>query len=177
MSKSVSVQVFYCWLIYILRLRSIYQEEKFGNHINRFNLVIFLCPSQARTWISNVICSCCAYVQWEEFEDTKGAIRFRTSKKNRQRNGRKHTHKTRDRVTRIGGELKCSGRVISSCSTSGIHRVNPVRKSVISREWGKGREVFPTRGTYLWSFVTQLFHNGQPSHGGDRKIFEVMTST
>jgi hypothetical protein len=22
-----------------------------------------------------------------------------------------------------------------------------------------------------------IFHNGQPSHGGDRKIFEVMTST
>jgi hypothetical protein len=27
------------------------------------------------------------------------------------------------------------------------------------------------------SFVTQTFHNGQPSHGGDRKIFEVVTST
>jgi hypothetical protein len=25
--------------------------------------------------------------------------------------------------------------------------------------------------------VTQIFHNGQPSHCGDRKIFEVMTST
>jgi hypothetical protein len=25
--------------------------------------------------------------------------------------------------------------------------------------------------------VTQVFHNGQPSHGGDRKTFEVMTST
>jgi hypothetical protein len=42
------------------------------------------------------------------FEDIKGAIRIRTSKKNRQRNGQKkkdkqrstkHTHKTRDRVT------------------------------------------------------------------------------
>ena len=32
-------------------------------------------------------------------------------------------------------------------------------------------------GTYPWSFVTQIFHNGQPCHGGDRKIFEVMTST
>jgi hypothetical protein len=30
---------------------------------------------------------------------------------------------------------------------------------------------------YPWSFVTQIFQNGQPSHGGDRKIFEVMTST
>jgi hypothetical protein len=37
--------------------------------------------------------------------------------------------------------------------------------------------VFTTSGTYPWSFVTQIFHNGQPSHGGDRKIFKVMTST
>ena len=39
------------------------------------------------------------------------------------------------------------------------------------------REVFTTSGTYPWSFVTQIFHNGQPSHGGDHKTFEVMTST
>ena len=34
---------------------------------------------------------------------------------------------------------------------------------------------------YKWNisvvFVTQIFNNGQPSHGGGRKIFEVMTST
>jgi hypothetical protein len=30
---------------------------------------------------------------------------------------------------------------------------------------------------YPWSFVTQIFHSGQPSYGGDRKTFEVMTST
>ena len=36
--------------------------------------------------------------------------------------------------------------------------------------------MFTTSGTYPWSFVTQIFHNGQPSHGGDRKIFELMTS-
>jgi hypothetical protein len=36
--------------------------------------------------------------------------------------------------------------------------------------------VLTTSGTYPWSFVTQIFHNGQPSHGGDRTIFEVMTS-
>ena len=36
-----------------------------------------------------------------------------------------------------------------------------------------------TSGTYPWSFaiVTKIFHNGQTSHGGDHKIFEVMTST
>jgi len=31
--------------------------------------------------------------------------------------------------------------------------------------------------TYPWSFVTHILHNGQPSHGCDRKTFEVMTST
>jgi hypothetical protein len=36
---------------------------------------------------------------------------------------------------------------------------------------------FTTSGTYPWSFVTQIFHNGPPSHVGDRKIFEVITST
>jgi hypothetical protein len=92
----------------------------------------------------------------------------------------KHTYKTKDRVTRTplktGGERKYSGRVSSSCSTSGTRRVNLVTNPVISREWGKDREVFTTSGTYPWSFVTQIFHNSQPNHGGDRKTFEVMTS-
>jgi hypothetical protein len=55
--------------------------------------------------------------------------------------------------------------------------VNLVTNLVIIHELGKDREVFTTSGTYLWSFVTQLFHNGQPSHDGDHTIFEVMTST
>ena len=37
----------------------------------------------------------------------------------------KHTYKTKDRITRTpqktGGELRCSGRVRSSCSTSGTY--------------------------------------------------------
>jgi hypothetical protein len=38
--------------------------------------------------------------------------------------------------------------------------------------------MFTTSGTYPWSFVmTHIFHNGQPCHGGDRKTFEIMTST
>jgi len=53
----------------------------------------------------------------------------------------KHTHKTKDRVTRnplkTGGELRCSGRVNSSCSTSGTRRVNLVTNPVINHEWGK----------------------------------------
>jgi len=37
--------------------------------------------------------------------------------------------------------------------------------------------MFTTSGTYPLSFVTHIFHNSQPSHGGDRKTLEVMTST
>ena len=60
----------------------------------------------------------------EEFEDTKGVISIRKSKKNRQHNDKKkkvltdkqqstkHTHKTKDRVARTplktGGQLRCS---------------------------------------------------------------------
>ena len=50
----------------------------------------------------------------------------------------KHTYKTKDRVTRTPlktrGELRSSGRVDSSCSTSGTRRVNLVTNLVISRE-------------------------------------------
>ena len=103
-------------------------------------------------------------------KSTKGQIR-----------SRKHTYKTKDLVTRTplktGGELMCSGRLCSSCSTSETRRVNLVTNSVISHEWVKDREEFTTSGIYPWSFVTQIFHNGHPSHGGDNKIFEVMTST
>jgi hypothetical protein len=46
-----------------------------------------------------------------------------------------HIHKTKDRVTRTllktGGELRCSGRISSSCSTSGTRRVNIVTNPLI----------------------------------------------
>ena len=54
----------------------------------------------------------------EEFEDTKGVIRIRISKKNRQHNGQKekgqrdkqrstkYTHKTKDRVARTPLKVK-----------------------------------------------------------------------
>ena len=38
-------------------------------------------------------------------------------------------------------------------------------------------EVSTTSATYPWSFLTQTFHNDQPSHGGDRKTLEVMILT
>ena len=57
----------------------------------------------------------------KEFEDTKGVISIPKSKKDRQHDGQKkkdkqqstkHTHKTKDQVTRtplkIGGEVRCS---------------------------------------------------------------------
>ena len=105
----------------------------------------------------------------------------RKGQKDKQRST-KHTYKTKDRVTRTpiktGGELRCSGRVGSSYSTSGTRHVNLVTNPVISREWGKDREVFTTSGTYrghLWHRYSIMVN--QVIHGGDRKIFEVMTST
>ena len=50
----------------------------------------------------------------------------------------KHTHKTKDRVTRTplktGDELRCSEKVSSSCSPSDTRRVNLVTTPVISHE-------------------------------------------
>ena len=64
----------------------------------------------------------------------------------------KQTHKTKDWVTlaplKTGDEL--------SCSTSGTRRVKLVTNPVISREWGKDREVFTTSGSYPWSIVTDI---------------------
>jgi hypothetical protein len=54
----------------------------------------------------------------------------------RTNNDLQNIYKTKDRVTRtplkIGGELRCSRRVGSSCSTSGTRRVNLVTNPVIS---------------------------------------------
>ena len=65
--------------------------------------------------------------------------------------------------------------ISSPCSTSGTRRVNLVTNPVISRELGKDQEVFTKSKTYQWSYVTQIFHNDQPSHGGDRKIYYLKT--
>ena len=111
--------------------------------------------------------------------DTKPYIEEQTTQwpkgkeqKDKQRS-EKHTYKTKDRVTRTPlktrGELRCSGRVSSSCSTSDTRRVNLITNPVISREWGKDREVLTTmehiRG-HLWHRYSKTDN-----------IFEVMTST
>jgi hypothetical protein len=93
----------------------------------------------------------------------------------------KHTYRTKHRVTltplKTGRDFRYSGKVSISSSTSDTCRVNLVTNQVISHERGKNRQMFTTSGTYPWSFVTQIFHSGLPSHVGDRKTFEVMTST
>ena len=84
--------------------------------------------------------------QEEEFEVTKGVIRIRNSKKDIQHYGQNkkdhdlqnNTHKSKDRVTRTtpkpGDALRCSGRVSTSCSTSGTHFVTLVTNPMISYE-------------------------------------------
>ena len=83
----------------------------------------------------------------KSFEHTKGVIRIRISKKDRQHNGQKkkgqndkqrstkHTHKTKDRVTRTplktGGTPRFSGRVSSSCSNIDTRRVKRLESQTI----------------------------------------------
>ena len=50
---------------------------------------------------------------------------------------------------------------------SDTRRVNLSANPVISQEMT--RKCLQISGTYPWSFVTQIFHNGQPSRGGDCK--------
>ena len=98
----------------------------------------------------------------EKFEDTKGVIRIRKLKKDRQYSGQKKkdnrtnndlqsaTQKTNDWATRAllktRGELRWSRRVSSSCSISGTRHATLVTNSVISHAWGKNREVLMTSG-------------------------------
>ena len=87
-----------------------------------------------------------------------GVIRILKAKNNRQdncqkivqkykRRSLKHTHKTKDRLTRIPTN---TGNVSSSWSTSETRRVNLVTNPVINHERGKDREVEPIVGVHLW---------------------------
>lgn len=71
--------------------------------------------------------------------------------------------KTRD-------ELVCSGRVCSSCSTTGILRITLVNIPMGSLEWEKGDIGILTRGTYQWSRMTQTFRIRLTKH---KKSFEI----
>jgi hypothetical protein len=101
---------------------------------------------------------------YEEFEDTKRVIRIRKSKKNRQPNDQKDKQRSIKHTRfplKTGRELRCSGRISSSCFISGTRRVNLVTNPVLSHERGKDLEVFATSVTYPCSFVTQIFQTGQ----------------
>ena len=127
------------------------------------------------TFYSVLMSSTVIFKTEEEFEDTKGVIKIRKSKKDRQHNGHKKrnrrtnndlqntTHKTKDRVTRTplstGCEIKCSGRVSSSCSSSDTSRVTLVTNLVISYERGQDPKMITESETYS-SCVTQMFRNG-----------------
>ena len=99
------------------------------------------------------------YIEWQTTQWPKEKV-----PKDKQRST-KHTHRTKDRATRTplktGDELRCSGRVRSSCSTSGTRRVYLVIDTVISHEWGKDREVFATSGTYYVIYDTYILVSNQ----------------
>jgi hypothetical protein len=85
--------------------------------------------------------------------------------------------------------------MVCSCSTSGLNllEIFHERSSAISfpcllgikcvykckkkNQERTGKCLRQVEHIHAWSFVIQIFHNGQLSHDGDRNIFEVMTST
>ena len=81
---------------------------------------------------------------------TDNTMAKRKGQKDKQRST-KYTYKTKDRVTRTplttGGELRCSGRVSSSCSTSSIRRVDLVTRGG-SRVCSKGGGGVSRRGVW-----------------------------
>ena len=99
------------------------------------------------------------YIEWQTIQWPKEKV-----PKDKQRST-KHTHRTKDRATRTplktGDELRCSGRVSSSCSTSGTRRVYLIIDTVISHDWGKDREVLTTSGTYYVIYDTYILVSNQ----------------
>ena len=110
---------------------------------------------------------------YEKFEETKGVIRSRKSKKVRKYHGQKRKdkernngphdtqQKTKDCVTwtplkTTRGELIWSRIVSSSCSNNDTCWITLVTIPMISHEWGKDRIMSTTNGTYPKSFVTHL---------------------
>ena len=100
----------------------------------------------------------------EKLEDTKGVINILKSD-DRQHNGEKKRTKWQTTICIIlyrklnplktGDEVRYSGRVSRSWTSSCTRRVTLVTNPVISNEWEKDRRVPTTIGTYTWPFVTQ----------------------
>ena len=154
---------------------------------------MFLFPSSLYTtlryftvvlwYVSFVSSSVCRYhgfhaitfVQ-DKFEDTKGVTssrlytqRVRWPKEKRTNHDLQNTtQETKDCETRTplqpGCELRCSGKVGSSCFTSATD-------IVISHESGKDGIVITTKRTSPLSFATHILCSGCQSHDGDGKTF------
>ena len=86
----------------------------------------------------------------------------------------KHTYKTKDRVTQIplktGGELRCSGRVSSSCCTSYTRRVNLVTNPVTRPGYARGHIQMNLLSGYLLKRPTRELVTLEKSPKGDVKI-------
>ena len=90
----------------------------------------------------------------KKFEDTKSeTINWRTD------NTKVYRQTMIHKTLKTGGELRCSGRESSSCSTCGTHRVPPITNTVKSHEWGKDRIVIMTNRKFPWSFETRYTVN------------------
>ena len=97
------------------------------------------------------------------FEDTKVVIRICKSKQDRNHNSQRkknkkrstiHTHKTKVRVTwtplKTGGQLRCTGRVGSFCSTSGTRRVNLVNSPYYHKNVFNYGSSLSDKGNLCW---------------------------
>jgi hypothetical protein len=100
----------------------------------------------------------------------------------------KHTHKTKDRVPKTplktGGELMCSGRVSSFCSTSGTRRINLVTNPVISHEWGKFWSLVTTRNfcsvvyiNYSWFVLWEWISQSNLSSKTNTEIWDCIAKS
>jgi hypothetical protein len=59
-------------------------------------------------------------------------------------------------ILKTEDEPMCSGRVNSSCSTSGTRRSTPGKIAVLKEE----KDKTTTCGTYMWSYVIEILPNG-----------------
>jgi arylamine N-acetyltransferase len=109
---------------------------------SKSNLLQILSRNKRNEFTANIPSSKCKSLETPKGQ-SESVNRRRTDntmakRKKDKQESTKQTHKTKDRVTRTllktGDELRCSGRISSSCSTSGTRRVNLVTNPVISHE-------------------------------------------
>ena len=86
-----------------------------------------------------------------------------------------NTCKTRTTLIHVQHEPHGAGSVLwnvkNICSICAVHRVILVTSPMIKHEWRNDRKVITTNGSYMWSFVTQIFDNCSPGHDGDSTTF------